>query len=137
MKSSHKLKFEKSKHIQLNKATFDQHINFVHDPNEIKIPKIYPPVQVVYAPIVLQLHYLLIIHLSFAQIWIMITLIESLGLTQSNLVDYSQLVGIILIKGFGCCEHFTMGRSDRCEKCRVAIQHTNLVLIRCFLIKGN
>ena len=45
----------------------------------------------------------LIIHLSFGNlfcsIWIMITnnISENLGLTQSDLVDYSQLVGKILI----------------------------------------
>ena len=45
----------------------------------------------------------LIIHLSFGNlfcsIWIMITnnISENLGLTQSDLVDYSQLVGEILI----------------------------------------
>ena len=49
-------------------------------------------------------------------IWL-VTIIESLGLSQSNLVDYFQFVGKILIQGFGCYEHFTIGRSDRYAEC--------------------
>ena len=53
MKSSHKLKNEKSYYIQaIKQRLISIDLNFFYKSNEIKISKTYPPVLVVFAPIV-------------------------------------------------------------------------------------